>query len=137
MNIIGRVTRNADIRNVAEDKQVVNFSVAINETYKNKKGERVEQTTFVDCAYWQSPKVAKYLTKGTLVELTGWVYARAWTGRDGEPQAGLNFTTSQIKFHGGGKQTKTAKVQDSREKTQTNAVANTFNGDFGDDDLPF
>jgi len=102
MNITGRVTKDAQVRTLSDSRQVVNFSVAINESYKNKKGDRVEQTTFFECAYWISPRVAEWLTKGTVVELTGMVSARAWTGNDGEPRAGLNFNTSNIKLHGGG-----------------------------------
>lgn len=102
MNITGRVTKDAQVRTLSDSRQVVNFSVAINESYKNKKGDRVEQTTFFECAYWISPRVAEWLTKGTVVELTGRVSARGWTGNDGEPRAGLNFNTSNIKLHGGG-----------------------------------
>ncbi len=103
MNITGRLTKDAKVSTLSDSRQVVNFSVAINESYKNKKGDKVEQTTFFDCAYWISPRVAEWLTKGTVVELTGMVSARAWTGNDGEPRAGLNFNTSNIKLHGGGK----------------------------------
>ncbi|KOP38884.1 MULTISPECIES: single-stranded DNA-binding protein [unclassified Flavobacterium] len=103
MNITGRVTKDAKVSTLSDSRQVVNFSIAINESYKNKKGDRVEQTTFFECAYWISPRVAQWLTKGTVVELTGMVSARAWKGNDGEPRAGLNFNTSNIKLHGGGK----------------------------------
>jgi single-strand DNA-binding protein len=41
MNITGRVTRDAQVRTLSDSRQVVNFSVAINESYKNKKGDRV------------------------------------------------------------------------------------------------
>jgi single-strand DNA-binding protein len=102
MNITGRLTKDAKVSTLSDSRQVVNFSVAINESYKNKKGDKVEQTTFFECAYWISPRVAEWLTKGTVVELTGMVSARAWTGNDGEPRAGLNFNTSNIKLHGGG-----------------------------------
>lgn len=110
MNIIGRVTADAQVRNVSNSKTVVNFSVAINDSYKNKAGERIEQTTYFDCAYWLSANVAKILKKGTVVELTGRVSARAWTGNDGELHAGLSFNTSQIKLHGGGKKSETAQT---------------------------
>lgn len=76
MNIIGRVTKDAQVRTLSDSKQVVNFSVATNESYRNKQGERVEQTTYFECAYWISPKVAGILTKGTLVELTAVVLAK-------------------------------------------------------------
>ena len=110
MNIIGRVTKDAQVRTLSNSKQVVNFSIATNDSYRNKAGERIEQTTYFDCAYWLSVKVATILTKGTLVELTGRVSARGWTGNNGEVYAGLNFNTSQIKTHGGGKKSETVKA---------------------------
>ena len=94
MNIIGRLTRNAEVHTLKDERQVVNFSIATNDSYRNKQGERIEQTTYFDCAYWISAKVASLLTKGTLVELTGRISARAWVSMDGEPKAGLNFHTS-------------------------------------------
>ncbi|SFO27769.1 single-strand DNA-binding protein [Paenimyroides ummariense] len=103
MNIIGRVTRDAEVRTLSNERQAVNFSITTNENFKNKQGERVEQTTYFDCTYWISTKVATLLTKGTLVELLGRVSTRAWIGKDGEPKAGLNFHTSNIKLHGSSK----------------------------------
>lgn len=114
MNIIGRITKDAQVHTTAKDKKVVNFSVATNESYRNKQGERMEQTTFFDCAYWLAPNVAKFLTKGTLVELTGRVTARAWTGNDGEAKAALNFHTSQIKLHGASRKADTTKATVAR-----------------------
>ncbi|MGJ1261675.1 single-stranded DNA-binding protein [Sphingobacterium spiritivorum] len=43
MNITGRLTRDAEVRTTSQDKKVVNFSVATNDSYKNKQGERIEQ----------------------------------------------------------------------------------------------
>ena len=130
MNITGRVTADAQVRNVSNSKTVVNFSVAINDSYKNKVGERIEQTTYFDCAYWLSPKVALILTKGTVVELTGKVSARAWTGSDGQPHAGLNFHTSQIKLHGSSKRTETVQAT-------TTAQANKVTAQPTGNDFPF
>ncbi|ANF50282.1 single-stranded DNA-binding protein [Chryseobacterium glaciei] len=130
MNIIGRLTQDAQVRTVSNDKQVVNFSVATNDSYKNKQGERVEQTTYFDCAYWLSAKVAKFLSKGTLVELSGRVSVRSWLGKDGEAHAGLNFHTSNIKFYGGGRDSKPA---DASPKAKDSKATNKGE----DDDLPF
>ncbi|BFM45035.1 hypothetical protein CFS9_36760 [Flavobacterium sp. CFS9] len=130
MNIIGRVTKDAEVRTLSGNRQVVNFSIATNESYRSKEGERVEQTTYFDCAYWISPKVADILTKGTLVELSGRVSARAWKGSDGELHAGLNFNTSQIKLHGGVK-----KVQGEVTATQTQNSRPTVQEP--EEDLPF
>ncbi|WP_446677077.1 single-stranded DNA-binding protein [Sphingobacterium daejeonense] len=38
MNITGRLTRNAEVRTLSNEKQVVNFSVAVNDSYRNKPG---------------------------------------------------------------------------------------------------
>ncbi|TCN60603.1 single-stranded DNA-binding protein [Flavobacterium circumlabens] len=130
MNITGRLTRDAEVRTTSQQKQVVNFSVATNDTYRNKQGERIEQTTYFDCSYWITPNVAKILTKGTLVELSGRVTARAWTGSDGEAHAGLNFHTSQIKLHGGGKRAETVQATAQAEN-------NTATAQGTEDDLPF
>ena len=97
MNIIGRLVRDAEVRTLPNEKQVVNFSVAVNDSYKNKQGERVENTAYFDCSFFKTSNVAKILTKGLLVELSGRVSVRAWTGKDGLPKAGLNFHTSDIK----------------------------------------
>lgn len=51
MNIIGRLTRDAEVRTLSNGKKVVNFSIATNENYRNKQGERVEKTTYFDCTY--------------------------------------------------------------------------------------
>lgn len=130
MNITGRLTRDAEVRTTSQEKQVVNFSVATNDSYRNKQGERIEQTTYFDCSYWITPNIAKLLTKGTLVELSGRVSTRAWMGNNGVPRAGLNFHTSQIKLHGGGK-----RVETIQATTQTESSKETQKGT--QDDLPF
>ncbi len=129
MNIIGRLTKDAQISTLASDKKVVNFSVAVNDSYRNQKGEQVKLTEYFNCAYWISTNVGKLLTKGTLVELNGRVSAGAWIGNDGEAHAALNFHTSQIKLYGGGKRFETVAGGISN-----NSVVPVNNGK---DDLPF
>jgi single-strand DNA-binding protein len=129
MNIIGRLTRDAQISTLPSDKQVVNFSVAVNDSYRNKQGERVKRTEYFNCAYWISTNVAKILTKGALVELIGRVSARGWIGNDGKANAALNFHTSQIKLYGGSKRSETAA---GGNRNNSAAPANN-----GKDNLPF
>lgn len=100
MEITGRLTADAAIRQVGE-KQVVGFSVAINETYRRKDGEKVTLTDYFDCSFWLGTGIAPYLTKGTLVQLAGRVSARAWLS-GGVARAGLNFNVSKLTLHGGG-----------------------------------
>lgn len=131
MNIIGRLTRDAQISTLPSDKQVVNFSVALNESYRNKQGEKVEHTEYVNCAYWLSTNVAKVLTKGTLVELTGRISTRAWIGSDGEAHSALNFHTSNIKLYGGGRR------NEATTGSSDNYSVQSANKNKDKDDLPF
>ena len=137
MNLTGRLTKDAEVRTTSRNKQVLNFSVSVNDSYKTKEGERIEQTAFFDCSYWRTPKVADYLPKGTLVELSGRVSARTWTANDGEVRAGLNFHTSQIKLHSlartDGRSGKKAETVEATEQSKTvKAVPQGI-----EDDLPF
>lgn len=139
MDITGRLTADAQVRSLSEGRKVVNFSVAVNDSYKAKNGERVTQTEFFDCSYWIGTGIAQYLTKGSIVELSGRVSARAWVDSEGQAKAGLNFHTSKITLHGGGA---TADKPQSNKHPQEEPIAVEVNGtqvnpDVQHDDLPF
>ena len=126
MEIIGRMTADATVRETKAGKKVVNFSIAINDTYKTKgSGVIKKEVTYINCAYWNNAGIAPYLTKGTLVECAGRIGADAWTNKEGEVKARLTFNVSRIKLHGGG----------TKVITET-ALPVTTTGD-GADDLPF
>lgn len=101
MELFGRLTGDAKLVTLKNDRQVVNFSIAINDSYKAKGNEEVTKVvTYVQCGYWVNPGIAQYLTKGTLVELQGRVGVNAYTGKDGEAKATLTFHVNTIKLHG-------------------------------------
>ena len=105
------------MQTLSNGNQVVNFSVAVNDNLpKQSRLKTYSKPPFLTVAYWLSTGVAPYLTKGTLVELEGRVSARAWLNREGEPQAGLNFHTSKIKFHF----SKKAEVTPNTSASETN-----------------
>ena len=127
MTIIGRITKDAIVNKTKNDKKVVNFSIAINETYKPKGGDRVKVTTFCNCSYWLSEKIAENLKKGTLLEVTGRIYVSAYVGTDGTAKASLNCHVSAIKIHAWPK-----------EVEVVGAAAQTTQGAEGEnDDVPF
>ena len=99
MTITGRITKDSVVNTLKDEKKVVNFSIAINETYKPKGGERTKVTTYCNCSYWISKKVAAFLRKGTLVEVTGRIYVTAYVGADGTAKASLNCHVNNIKIH--------------------------------------
>lgn len=146
MDITGRLTRDAIVRTMSDARQVVNFSVAVNDSYKLKNGERVTLTEFFNCSYWIGTGIAPYLTKGSIVELSGRVSVRAWLNSDGQAKAGLNFHTSKITLHGGTTANgstvgSAATVTDSKTvpakgmEVQEAVVVNS--GIAPDDDMPF
>lgn len=60
MEITGRLTRDAVVAKTAKDRQVVNFSIAVNDTYKTKDSNEVKKiVTFIDCSYWLSAGIAQ------------------------------------------------------------------------------
>lgn len=128
MNIIGRLTRDAVVKTLESGKRVVNFSVAVNDSYKTKEGKKVEMVEYFNCSYWKTVNAAKILTKGLLVALTGRVSASAWTAKDGEVKATLNFHTSDIKPLAGGRKGETVHAT-----AETNPAGDSAMGE----DLPF
>ena len=101
MELTARLTGDAKLSNLKNNKQVVNFTVAINDNYKAKGSSEITKVvTYVQCDYWVNPDIAKYLTKGILVELQGRVGVNAYTGKDGEAKASITFHANTIKLHG-------------------------------------
>ena len=126
MEITARLTGDAKVTTVKNDKQVVNFNVAINDSYKQKGSNEVTKiVTYVQCDYWVNPAIAQYLTKGTLVELQGRIGVNAYTGKEGDAKASLTFHVNTIKPHG------RAKASD-----ETPVVVNATATAVPADDLP-
>ncbi|TMI63641.1 MAG: single-stranded DNA-binding protein [Bacteroidetes bacterium] len=101
MELTGRMTADAKVSILKDDRKVVNFSIAINDSYKPKGSEvTMKVTTFFNCSYWKNPGIAEYLKKGTLVELSGRISVNAWTNAEGQARASLNFHVNSIKLHG-------------------------------------
>lgn len=100
MEMTARLTGDAKISTLKNDKQVVNFNVVINDIYKSKgSAEPTKIATYVQCDYWVNPGIAQYLTKGTLVELQGRVGVNVYKANDGEAKATLTFHVNTIKLH--------------------------------------
>jgi len=101
MEITGRITKDATVSTVKNDKEVVNFSIAINDTYKPKGSSEVKKlTTYFNCSYWVSSTIAKLLTKGTLVQLYGRLSVNVYNDLQGTAKASLNFHVNNIKLLG-------------------------------------
>jgi single-strand DNA-binding protein len=101
MEITARLTGDATISTLKNDKEVVNFNVAINDSYRPKGSTEIKKiVTFVQCSYWVNLTIAKYLTKGTLVELQGRIGVTGYITKDGSAKGSLTFHVNTIKLHG-------------------------------------
>lgn len=119
----GRIAIQPEVKTLHNGKKVANFSVAVNDGYKNKKGEWVDKTTFIRCAYWkQDSKVIPLLTKGKLIKLEAFIEPEGYKTKKKEIKAALKGTVRWIKLLEGKKTVTT-------EDQMTDSVNN--------DDLPF
>ncbi len=101
LQIIGRLGKDC-IVNTVSGKNVINFSVAHSEKYKDSQGNQQEKTTWVDCAYWtDKTAVAQYLTKGTQVFTEGTPEVRTFTRADGTAGASLSLRVREVQLLGG------------------------------------
>lgn len=101
MQIIGRLGKDCVV-NTVNGKNVINFTVAHSEKYKDSQGNLQEKTIWVDCAYWTDrTAVAQYLTKGTQVFTEGQPEARSFQRNDGTPGASLSLRVREVQLLGG------------------------------------
>lgn len=125
--LIGNLGKDATVNSI-NGKSVINFSVAINQSYKNQQGVKVEKTTWVDCAMWRdSVAVAQYLKKGTQVFVEGTPEARSYQKNDGSTGVSLSMRVNDLQLLGGGAGQQT---QQQRQEPVTEVP-------IGDDNLPF
>lgn len=98
MLVIGRITKDAVVNTLQDERQVVNFSIAVNDYHKAKgAAEATKYTTYINCSYWISSKISERLKKGTLVELSGRLFVNAYLDANNDPKASLNCHVNNIK----------------------------------------
>jgi len=98
IQIIGRIGNDAEIKDFGGN-QVINFSVAVSETFKNKEGEKETKTTWFECAKWgNNTSIAQYIKKGDNIYIEGKVNNRAWIDQSGDAQVtnGINVFDIQL-----------------------------------------
>lgn len=83
--IVGRIGKAPEIRHTQTGQTVASFSVATDESYKGKDGQKIEATEWHNVTVWgkQAEFVANYLAKGRLVYVEGKLKTEKYTGNDG------------------------------------------------------
>lgn len=140
---IGHLGKDAIINQV-NGKNVINFTVAHSEKWKDAQGTQHEKTTWVDCSYWTDrTAIAPYLKKGTQVFVEGTPDVRSFTRNDGTAGAALALRVSQIQLLGSanGNQQQPARVPNDgiaiHSSSHTTNGGSGFPSDDMSDDLPF
>ncbi len=98
MEITGRLIADAEVRKTKGNKEVVSFTVVVNDHYKTKDGEKKEFSEFINCSYWLSSKIADALLKSSIVTVSGRIYLNEYQGKDGNNHANLAFHVNAIKI---------------------------------------
>lgn len=83
--IVGNLTRNPELRQTPNGQSVTTFGVATNREWVTKNGEKHGSAEFHECVAWANLAeiCAKYLQKGHLVYVEGYLKTRSWDGPDG------------------------------------------------------
>ena len=101
LQVIGNLGKDCVV-NTVNGKNVINFTVAHTEKYRDSQGNNQEKTTWVDCAYWTDrTAISPYLTKGKQVYVEGTPEARSFQRNDGTPGSSLSLRVRDIQLLGG------------------------------------
>lgn len=82
--IMGRLTRDPELRRTQSGTAVCSFSVAVDRDFKSQSGEK--ETDFIDVVAWRQTGefVSKYFTKGRMIVVSGSLQSRKWQDRNGQ-----------------------------------------------------
>ena len=100
LQVIGHLGKDC-VTNTVNGKNVINFSVAHTEKFKDAQGSQKERTTWVECAYWTDrTAIAPYLRKGTQVYAEGTPELKTYPKNDGTTGASLNLRVFSVQLLG-------------------------------------
>jgi single-strand DNA-binding protein len=122
INLIGRLGRDPESRFTGGGKQVVNFSIAVDYGFGEKK-----TTSWIPITCWEKTAelAAKYLVKGSQVAVSGRLQERSWQDKEGNKRTVLEVIVNQLDFI-------------SKAEKRSQSEQNEFDGpQVADEDIPF
>ena len=147
IDIMGRLTRDPELRHTQTQTPVASFTLAVDRDFGNRDGGE-RQTDFIDCVAWRQTAefVSKYFTKGSMAVVSGRLQIRDWTDRDGGKRRSAEVVVDNIYF-GESRRSRddsgsTAYTSNSYSYSDSGKSSSSSYGGFqeldGDDgDLPF
>lgn len=126
--LMGRLTRDPELRHTQSGTAVCSFTLAIDRDRKDANGEK--QTDFIDCVAWnkQAEFVAQWFSNGMMAIVVGRIQSRKWQDQNGNNRTAIEINCEDVSFG------ETKKNRDSNSGRQ--------NSDFADmpeedSDVPF
>lgn len=131
--LMGRLTRDVEMRQTPGGASVARFSIAVNRRFKNSEGNY--DADFINCVAWrQTGKfISRYFQKGSMISVVGSIQSRNWDGQDGKKQYAIEVVVDEAYFTG----------EPKKENSDDNGYMEGYSDDEfvdfdGDsDDLPF
>ena len=118
---------------------VLNFSVAHTDKYKDSAGMQFQKTTWVECSWWIDGRstVGQFLKKGTLVWVEGFPGSRPWETKDGKKASSLTLRVFSLQLCGGGQRDNNQQQSTPTSTNDQGGFVPHNTGTGNDDDLPF
>lgn len=142
--LIGRLSRDPELRNTSTGTAVTSFNLAVSRNYTDQNGER--ETDFFNCVVWrkQAENVARYCQKGSQVAVEGRLQTRSYDAQDGTRRYVTEVVCDNVTFLGsrGDSNNQSSQSYESNVTVNEDVAEDPFK-DFGDeitlsdDDLPF
>lgn len=101
--LVGRLGRDPETRYTSGGQAVANFSIATDESFKDRNGERQKRTEWHKIVVWakQAEIAQQYLKKGSLVYLEGRIQSREWQDKEGQKRTSFEIVASNFRMLGG------------------------------------
>ena len=98
VNLIGRLTKDPELKMTSGGQPMVRFTIAVNREFKNKEG--VREADFINCIAWrgQAESIAKYVGKGSLVGVNGRLQTSRFTREDGTSVYSVDVAAESVQF---------------------------------------
>jgi len=147
--LVGNLGADPELKYTPSNRPVCNLSVATNEVWKDKAGQKQERVEWHRVNVWgdQAEHCSKYLTKGRMVYVEGRIQTRSWDDKEGKKRYSTEVVADRVVFLGGqgpggaegaGGGGGGAKKRGWGEESQTPAAADGPSGPPpSDDDIPF
>ena len=98
ITIMGRLTRDPELRRTGSGIAVASFTVAVDRDFSGKDSEK--ETDFIDCVAWRTTGefVSKYFTKGRMIVVSGRLQIRNWNDKDGNKRRSAEVVADSCYF---------------------------------------